>query len=265
LLNPARNIIYIHNIVVLALYPKRGRFREPPTQEDTPLFAGPKNDVSFEIDGKVVVFVEHQSTPNPNITLRMLAYTVETYKPIRSADDIYRPVPVKLPYPEYYVFYNGTRDVPVEDTVRLSDLFEPRDDGKPHALDLTVGIYNINTNYESELLQRSKTLAQYSAFVESVRKYEKTHKRDAAIKRAINECMKRGMEVMDMLYRELDKDTIKRLYREAGVIKGREEGIGIGAKRALLQTAAAMKNKGMDTNTIAEITGLTVDDILRIE
>jgi hypothetical protein len=35
------------------------------------------NDISFEIGGKLVVLIEHQSTINPNIALRLLLYIAE--------------------------------------------------------------------------------------------------------------------------------------------------------------------------------------------
>jgi hypothetical protein len=38
------------------------------------LFFDFNNDISFEIDGKLVVLIEHQSTINPNMALRLLFY-----------------------------------------------------------------------------------------------------------------------------------------------------------------------------------------------
>ena len=38
------------------------------------LFMDLYNDISFEIGGKLVVLVEHQSTINPNMALRLLLY-----------------------------------------------------------------------------------------------------------------------------------------------------------------------------------------------
>ena len=38
------------------------------------VFSHQKNDVSFTIDGKLVVLVEHQSTVNANMPLRFLLY-----------------------------------------------------------------------------------------------------------------------------------------------------------------------------------------------
>jgi hypothetical protein len=43
------------------------------TLEDV-LFMDFINDISFQIDGKLVVLIEHQSTINPNMALRLLMY-----------------------------------------------------------------------------------------------------------------------------------------------------------------------------------------------
>ena len=44
------------------------------------LYKNFKNDISFEVDGKVLVFGEHQSTVNPNIPLRCLLYVGRAYE-----------------------------------------------------------------------------------------------------------------------------------------------------------------------------------------
>ncbi|MCL2220245.1 MAG: hypothetical protein FWC23_09285, partial [Chitinispirillia bacterium] len=56
---------------------------DTPMEEVTlssPLYMGPKNDVSFLVDGRLIVFTEHQSTVSPNIPLRFLIYVADTYK-----------------------------------------------------------------------------------------------------------------------------------------------------------------------------------------
>ncbi len=51
---------------------------------------------------------------------------------------------------------------------------------------------------------------------------------------------------------------------EAGMDKGRAEGILIGEKRGKLQTAKNMKAKNFDAETIREITGLTAEQIAEL-
>jgi len=44
------------------------------------LYRSQNNDIAFMIDGRVVVLIEHQSTINNNMPLRLLLYVCEIYK-----------------------------------------------------------------------------------------------------------------------------------------------------------------------------------------
>jgi hypothetical protein len=208
------------------------------------LYINRKNDIAYEIGDCIVVFLEHQSTVNPNIALRMLFYAVDTYKSmIIRPESVYGSTKIWLRRPEFYVIYNGTVKIPENYIVRLSDVFEPRGDGKPHPLDLWVTIYNINIDGNPELLKKCVTLSQYEIFIERVRKYEETLSREEAMKRAIKECIREGVlsdfltihgaEVMNMLYAELDMAKLQEVWKGDGRLEGRAEGIGIGMARGM--------------------------------
>jgi hypothetical protein len=198
------------------------------------LYMKRKNDISYLIDGKLVVFMEHQSTMNRNIALRMLIYAGRMYEKLVGDENIYGPRKITVPRPEFYVLYNGTGKVPEKQTARLSEMFE--DDGKkyPFSLDLEVTIYNINTGNNAELLSRSATLSQYETFIESVRKREKKHGLDKATEMAIAECVGRGIladflkkhgsEIVNMLTSELNETKLRKLWVDYGVEKGLKKG-----------------------------------------
>ena len=59
----------------------------------------------------------------------------------------------------------------------------------------------------------------------------------------------------ETLHREWEKGI------EKGIEKGREEGREEGKKYSTLIIAKAMKDKGMDANTIMELTGLSIEEI----
>ncbi len=59
----------------------------------------------------------------------------------------------------------------------------------------------------------------------------------------------------ETLHREWEKGI------EKGIEKGREEGREEGKKYSTLIIAKAMKDKGMDANTIIELTGLNEEEI----
>jgi predicted transposase/invertase (TIGR01784 family) len=64
--------------------------------------------------------------------------------------------------------------------------------------------------------------------------------------------MKHGIEIL--------MDEQRQKWKEEGM----EEGIEKGRTETLRETARAMQAKGIDTNTIAEVTGMIVDDVLRL-
>ena len=71
------------------------------------LFLDMINDISFEISGKLVVLIEHQSSINPNMALRLLMYIARVYEKIIGDKNIYTSRLVHIPRPEFFVLYNG--------------------------------------------------------------------------------------------------------------------------------------------------------------
>jgi predicted transposase/invertase (TIGR01784 family) len=68
-------------------------------------------------------------------------------------------------------------------------------------------------------------------------------------------------ETLEMLKNNPKKgDIVMKTFVDELVENGKREG----EKRKALKIAEAMKAKGMDVNTISELTGLTVDDVLRL-
>jgi len=71
------------------------------------LFMNRKNDISFVIDNKFVVLVEHQSTVNRNMPLRMFMYMARIYEKIVQNEFVYKEKFIEIPTPEFIVLYEG--------------------------------------------------------------------------------------------------------------------------------------------------------------
>lgn len=82
------------------------------TIEDV-VYMGMKNDLSFII-GDVMNLYEHQSSFSPNLPLRGLFYFSLLYRdyiePVKYR--LYSTSPLHIPFPQYIVFYNGTKKEP---------------------------------------------------------------------------------------------------------------------------------------------------------
>jgi hypothetical protein len=240
------------------------------------VFKGRVNDISFELGGKLVVLIEHQSTINPNMALRLLIYIARLYEKIIGDRNIYASKLITLPRPEFFVLYNGVASYPDETILKLSNAFESTAAmGFPEKgsfdLELVVKVLNINHGRNEEIVQRCKTLAGYSVFVGKVQEYERTMSREEAIKMAVKYCIEHDIlkefleenttEVMNMLITEWNWDDALAVRfeegREEGMEKGREEGMEKG-REEIARNALA---KGLPLEMIHEITGLDIGTI----
>jgi hypothetical protein len=245
------------------------------------------NDVSFLIGDRLVVFVEHQSTINYNMPLRMFIYGGRIYEKITASDNIYRERMLQIPRAEFYVLYNGPGKFPERATMKLSDMFPPDNKKNKLGLELSVDIYNINSGYNPDLFRKCKPVYEYQTFVELIdRCRRETGDLKKAARLAVAECTTLGIlteflkryasEVENMIFTKWNTEDAKRIWQEEameegigigvekGIGIGVDRGIGIGVERGILQMAEAMKAKGIDVNTIAEITGMEINDILKM-
>ncbi len=202
---------------------------------DNVLYMNFKNDVSFGVGGKVLVFGEHQATINENMPLRSLMYIGRAYEQLVPVRDRYRKKRVKLPKPEFYTFYNGKEKWEKELILKLSDSYMIDEDNP--MLELSVKVININPEESHEILNRCQVLKEYGQFIDMIGKYEQQRSKDA-YKRAIEECIKKGIladylrrkgsEVVNMLIAEYDYDLDIEVQREEAYESGLEDGKEIG-------------------------------------
>ena len=154
------------------------------------------NDISFKIGEKLVVLIEQQSTFGPNLALRILFYISDVFKAMVNSKTIYSSKPISLPWPEFYVLYNGQALFPDEKILRLSDLFtKPQELGLPEKLkpllDLEVKVININEGKNEAVVNRCKKLYEYSFFTAKAHAFwKKLGSLEEGIKTAIKYCRK---------------------------------------------------------------------------
>ena len=233
------------------------------------LFMERINDISFEIAGKLIVLIEHQSTINPNMAIRLLLYAARVYEKIIDNKTLYSSKKRRIPRPEFIVLYNGNDPYPDESTLKLSDSFANTagliSDTSP-PLELTVKVYNINHGHNETIARNCKRLAGYSAFVDKVREFEKAAPdKEAGMKMAIQYCIEHDImkdffeanasEVVNMLLTEWNWDDALAVRWEEGVEKGEnkksrellaliEQGYSIEQLKSVLTLQEADRNTG---------------------
>jgi predicted transposase/invertase (TIGR01784 family) len=243
------------------------------------LYMALSNDIAMLVDNRLVVLVEHQSTINENMPLRLLEYVSRIYEQLVPSEDRYEKKMIKIPYPEFFVFYNGTEDYPVETELRLSDAFIFPDEkynikNKDFSLEIKVRIVNINSDKNSPILKQCKKLEEYSLLIDYIRESKKENPK-APLEQAINKALQNGVlseylkrkstEVRNMLIAEYSYETDIKVQRREAYREGLAEGIEQGAEQTKIETAKNMINKNIPPETIAECTDLPLEKVIKLK
>lgn len=190
-----------------------------------------KNDLAFIFENSLCLY-EHQSTYNPNMPLRDLFYITKELSGIVDDKRLYGSKQVKIPTPRFIVFYNGTKDQPEKQVMRLSEAFESP--VETPELELIVTMLNINLGKNQELLDTCKVLREYMQYVTKVRVYMKEKSLEEAVEQTIEECiredilreflLKNKKEAMEVCIFEYDEEATIQYIRECEFSLGKSEG-----------------------------------------
>lgn len=204
------------------------------------IYMNMKNDLSFIVDSAMNLY-EHQSTWNPNMPLRGLIYFSRLYQIyVKSHDyNLYGNRKIPLPFPQYVVFYNGTKEHPDRSELLLSDSFFPpsHQAEKPlvPCLECRAVMLNINQGHNKELMEKCHRLWEYSKFISQIRE-NRANGMDLSdsVNTAIDRCLKNGiltdvltsskMEVLDMLLEEYNEQKTREYLRREALEEGQEIG-----------------------------------------
>ena len=247
------------------------------------------NDIAVLVDGQFILMIEHQSTINPNMPLRLLEYIARIYGNIVDSTAKFSRHLVPLAKPEFYVFYTGDQELPPESYLYLSDAFPNQGQNADLTLELKVKVCTIKSESPSPVVHSCTDLEQYVQFLELVEEV-KAEGHENPLKWAIQEAVRRnilrdylerkGGEVLSILMTEYDYATDMAVLKEeayedglfVGREAGREEGISIGLERGAyqkaLETAKTMISIGLPEEQIQLCTNLplkTIRDLIQPE
>ena len=225
------------------------------------------------VDGRLIVLVEHQSTINENMPLRLLEYVSRIYEQLVPSEDRYEKKMITIPYPEFYVFYNGTEEYPVENELRLSDAFILPDDkyasDKKISLEILVKVININIDKENSILKQCRALQEYSTLIELIRETKRQNPNaplEEALSKAINDGIledylkRKSTEVRNMLIAEYSYETDIKVQRREAFRLGKEEG----AEQKAIEAAKKFIKMGLPIDQISEGIGLSKEEVQKL-
>ena len=216
------------------------------------------NDVSWEINGRLIVLVEHQSTVNENMPFRCLEYVTRIYEGIVPVKQRYAEKVYKIPNPDFYVVYVGKKEIPPEQELRLSDAFFEKDSSK---LELVVKVKNCT---DPKLLPISKTcdiLKEYCLFIEIVEQNYNRLFPKKSFKKAIEIAMERGIltDYLDRKSREvINMLCAKYSYKDDIAVK-QKEAFEDGQQKKAIEDAKNYYSNGVPIETIAKSQNITIE------
>ena len=221
------------------------------------------NDVSFLIDSQMTLY-EQQSSPNPNMPMRGLIYLAELYQKhiAKEGKKLISEQLIKIPNPNFVVFYNGRQVRPEQYDLKLSDAFIHED--KSGRFEWTAHVININENRNLSLQKKCKSLYDYIQFTSRIKENkDKGMPTEKAIDEAIDWASQHNLlegyireqkaEVRMTLLTEYDEEASIRGWLRDGVIQGK------------LEDAANMLKKKYPTSDISEITGLPLEQVMKLQ
>ena len=197
-----------------------------------------KNDISFLIDGRLSLY-EHQSTYSPNLPLRFLLYISHLYSRMTKDSNLYGTKAVRIPAPEFIIFYNGRDELPERQILKLSDMYNIKDRKRRAKLELEAVMLNISGEYNQKLKAACKTLREYAIYTDKIRKYADEMELDDAVEHAIRECITEGVlkdflekhraEAKEMSIFEYDQEKHMQQEREdawkGGLLQGKASAV----------------------------------------
>ena len=240
------------------------------------------NDIAVLVDGQFILMIEHQSTINPNMPLRLLEYVARIYGNIVDSKAKFSRHLVPLAKPEFIVFYTGDQELPPESYLYLSDAFPNQTQNADLTLELKVKLCTIKSESPSPVVHSCHDLEQYVQFLELVEE-AKAAGHENPLRWAIQEAVRRnilrdylerkGGEVLSILMTEYDYATDMAVLKEESYEDGREEGISIGLERGLergayqtkLETAKSMLSRMLPADLVVDCTKLPLETVRELE
>ncbi|MCM1189939.1 MAG: hypothetical protein NC541_11670 [bacterium] len=169
------------------------------------------NDMGFIVNNKLMILIEAQSTWTVNILVRVLMYLAQSYHEYfqHTSQDYYRSKKVKMPRPELYVIFTGSKGRKPDKILLSKEFFEGTD------VDIEV---KANVIYESD---KDNIINQYIIFCKVFNEQTKMYgMKQQAVTETIRICKDRNVLREYLAQREKEVVTIMMsLFDDEQIIK----------------------------------------------
>ena len=168
-------------------------------------------------------------------------------------------------------------DAPDRTQLRLSSAFIHK--VKEGEFEWTATMLNVNYGHNAELMQRCRTLREYSILVDRVETNRKTQPIEKAIKNAVEWCINNDVltdylrthrsEVVAMMLTEYNEEETMQMFKEEyleqgrseGLKQGRSEGLAIGESIGLAKSVDALvAAQNMSLDAACKLLNISIDE-----
>ncbi len=244
------------------------------------------NDIAVMVNGQFILMIEHQSTINPNMPLRLLEYVSRIYGNMVESKAKFSDRLIPLAKPEFIVFYTGKEEIPAETYLYLSDAFNLNCESNIGlTLELVVKVCKISSEEPSPVVGKCPDLAEYVQLLRLIDE-AKACGREAPLAWAIREAVRynvlkdylerKGGEVLSILTAEYSFDVAVAVKQEEAYASGLSIGLTQGLERGLtqgreegayeraLETAKKFLAMGLSPEQVAQGTNLPLETVLEL-
>ncbi len=269
---------------------------------DPVLVGNRQNDLSFLLNGTIYYFLEHQSTGNKNMPLRLLFYVCQALEHYIDGEDLYKKKEIEIPAVKCYTIFTGLcskASEQLETVQKLSDSYLSKEkqeidlELRVHCFHMEMTKEEVKRFLEEEIIpERFRTMenivVQYAIFVNVIRygiwKQEVSISTQEAKQIVVETCelfLKKGYlteflarkEVINMAVEQLSREEILLIEgREEGRAEGREEGRAEGRTEGRAEGRAEEREKmilrmyqrGMNISDIEDIMEMSASEIKKL-
>ena len=205
-----------------------------------------QNDLSFLLNGTFYYFLEHQSTANKNMPLRLLFYVCQAFEHYIEGEDLYKKKEIEIPAIKCYTIFTGICSKATEQLETIQKLSDSYLSKEKQEIDLELRVHCFHMEVTKEEVKRfleegtiperfrtiENVVVQYAMFVNIIRygiwKQEVSISTQEAKQIVVETCelfLKKGYLTEFLTRKEVVNMAVEQLSREEILlIEGREEG-----------------------------------------
>lgn len=203
------------------------------------------NDLGFTVDDRLLVLVEAQSKWSVNIIVRIFLYLAQTWQEyiVSTRQNIYGSGKLKLPRPELYVIYSGSRKQLPEIMYMSEEFFENQN----CAVEIKVKVLYGDMGED--------IISQYVSFTKEYDKQVKLHGRTRrAVLETIHICKERDIlkEYLETREKEVVDIMMTPFDQEYAIERFGEDKKAEGEMKKARETAYELEDMGLSLEKIAK-------------